>query len=530
MRPDPRSVAGKQLPIAERVQILIVGAGPAGLAAARRAVDGGAQVMLIDEFPVPYETMGESVPQFWGGRMGGALRNRNEMMARALEIRPELSDLFEAGVDIRLGTACWGLFVNQDNLGWMPGPVAGLHDPAEGSSLVGFDRAIIATGRRDMGLAFAGWDQPGVMGAGAAVMLARLYGALDSRRAIMLGATDEALLAACDLIDQGLIIAAIVEQGDTVPARPELIERLRAHGAEILTDHVPDGVTTGPEGVTSLRLKSGRQIACDTVLLGIGAVPMIDLLQGAGAICAFDAARGGFVPVINAAGQTSLTTVHAIGDCAGIWPEKSADLSVAEAEARNAANDALQALELVDEQPVPAAPMPPRNPVDLGAYRKAWLRACAVDAMKDLPICQCEEVTAREILEVRPPRYLDAPMPANAPRSLAAILGDGPPDPDQVKRLTRAGMGPCQGRRCREQIQALLALQEDLPLSAIPLAGYRSPVRPMPLTEAALPEDTAISAAWDSWFGMPRQWLPYWEAVGSYTVASLSEETDHVSE
>ena len=137
---------------------------------------------------------------------------------------------------------------------------------------------------------------------------------------------------------------------------------------------------------------------------------------------------------------------------------------------------------------------------------------------------------AREILEVRPPRYLKTPPIANETRSLVQILGDGPPDPDQVKRLTRAGMGPCQGRRCREQIQALLALQEDLALGAVPLAGYRSPVRPMTLAEATAPEDPAIAEVWDSWFGMPRQWVPFWDVEPQYTVAALATEKEHVSE
>src|SRR5690606_798184 len=117
-----------------------------------------------------------------------------------------------AGVDIRLGTACWGVFTNQTNLGWMPGRVAGLMDIEKNSHLIGFQQAIIATGRRDMGLAFPGWDQPGVMGANAALTLSRLYGALDSKRAVMLGATSEALIAALDLIADGIEIVAVVEQ------------------------------------------------------------------------------------------------------------------------------------------------------------------------------------------------------------------------------------------------------------------------------------------------------------------------------
>ncbi|WP_230683116.1 hypothetical protein, partial [Streptococcus pneumoniae] len=79
---------------------------------------------------------------------------------RMLEARPDLADLFEKGVDVRLGTACWGLFANQPNLGWMPGLVAGLIDDDQGSHLVRAEQVIVAAGRRDMGLAFPGWDLP----------------------------------------------------------------------------------------------------------------------------------------------------------------------------------------------------------------------------------------------------------------------------------------------------------------------------------------------------------------------------------
>lgn len=527
MTTDPRSVAGKRLEIAERTQILIVGAGPAGIAAARHAHRGGAQVLLVDEHPVPFETMGESVPQIWGGRMGGAVRNRNAMTERMLEARPDLVELFDLGIDIRLGTACWGLFANQPNLGWMPGLVAGLVDEGQGSHLVGFDQAIVASGRRDMGLAFPGWDLPGVLGAGAALVLARLYDALDSRRAVMLGSTPEALLAALDLIDAGVTIAAVIEQAAAPAAPQDLVARIRAAGVEIVTGEAPRGVTSDADGVTGLVLRN-RTIPCDSVLLGVGAVPMIDLLHAAGARCAFDNDRGGFVPLLGAGGETSLPGIRAAGDCAGIWPAKTADPALAEAEGRLAAGAALAALGLAD---APAENAPQPGPAaDLGEYRKAWVRASVVEAVAEMPVCQCEEVTAREILEVSPPRYLNAPHLPNLTRSLTQILGEGPPDPDQIKRLTRAGMGPCQGRRCREQIQALLALQDDLSLGVVPLAGYRSPVRPISLAAAAMPEDPAIAAAWDSWFGMPRQWVPFWDVEEHYTVAALATEKEHVSE
>ena len=130
-------------------------------------------------------------------------------------------------------------------------------------------------------------------------------------------------------------------------------------------------------------------------------------------------------------------------------------------------------------------------------------------------------MTAREILEIRPPRYLDWQNERRNDRSLTALLGDGPPNPDQVKRLTRAGMGPCQGRRCREQVAALLALGAAQPLSAIPLAGYRAPTRPMPLSMTAhVPEAREQAEHWDTWFGMHAQWVPFWEVPERYTVAT----------
>lgn len=526
MATDPRSVAGKHLEIAHEVQILVIGAGPAGIAAARQAHQGGAQVMLIDEHPVPFEVMGESVPQIWGGRAGGQIRNRTAMTERMLEQRPDLVDLFEAGVDIRLGTACWGLFANQANLGWMPGRIAAVIGD-DGNQLIRFQQAVVATGRRDMGLAFPGWDLPGVVGAGAAQTLAGLYGALDSRRAVVLGSTAEAVLAALELATADITVAAVIEQGAAPVAPPALLARLEQAGIPLLLNEVPRGVLSGADGISGLSLRHSR-IACDTVVLGVGAVPMIDLLQAAGARVGFDNDRGGFVPVVDAAAQTSLAGIRAAGDCTGIWAAKSADPQIAAQEGTASALAALAALGIAVQAP-PPPPGPGPGP-DLGAYRKAWVRASVVEAIAEMPVCQCEEVTAREILEVRPPRYLQLPPVDNDRRSLTQILGDGPPDPDQVKRLTRAGMGPCQGRRCREQIQALLALHQDLALGTIPLAGYRSPVRPISLAQMRLPEDPAIADAWDSWFGMPRQWVPFWDVEPKYTVAALATEKEHVSE
>jgi len=116
-------------------------------------------------------------------------------------------------------------------------------------------------------------------------------------------------------------------------------------------------------------------------------------------------------------------------------------------------------------------------------------------------------VTRGDLLGVQPPRYLDRPR-ALATRDVHSLLADGPINQDQIKRLTRACMGACQARRCREQVALTLACATQSP--PIPLAGFRAPVRPLPLKVLAdWDEAAAMGEGWDVWFGIPSQWIPY---------------------
>lgn len=515
---DPFSVTGRTLPLAERVQLLVVGAGPAGLAAACEAARAGVQVMLVDENPVPPETMGDDIPLMFGQRMSGAVRNVTAMTEALVASEPLFEPAFEAGVDVRLGTVAWGLFANNAAVGWLPGPVAGLSGP-EGASLVGFEHVIVAAGHRDMGLAFPGWELPGVMGAAAAMRLVRC-GALAARRAVVVGSTAEALATALALQHAGVAVVGVLEQAPAPVAPPAQVEQLAKSGIALLRGHRVVGAK-GQDEVVALTVCDAEgalsDLACDTVVLGVGAVPVVELLDAVGCAIDFAPQRGGFVPRLGAGQTTTLGIVHAVGDCAGTWPAKTLDRRIAEAEGRSAAAAVAQALGLAHA--APDHPMSPPDGFNAAAYRLAWVRGTVLDGTDDVHVCRCEEVTARDVLEVRPPRYLDWPRPpvtagSNAP-SLASLIGDGPPDPDQIKRLTRAGMGICQGRRCREQVAGLLALGAHVDPSQIRLASHRAPVRPLPLAQAgAVGMGPAMAEHWDTWFGMASQIVPYWETSG----------------
>jgi hypothetical protein len=98
-------------------------------------------------------------------------------------------------------------------------------------------------------------------------------------------------------------------------------------------------------------------------------------------------------------------------------------------------------------------------------------------------------------------------------RSLDTMLRDGPVNQDQIKRLTRAGMGPCQSRRCREQVGLLVAQAAGTSIDRIPLPSFRPPIRPLPLNVLwPTDEPPAMREEWVSWFGIPTQFSPHWEA------------------
>jgi pyruvate/2-oxoglutarate dehydrogenase complex dihydrolipoamide dehydrogenase (E3) component len=532
---DRASVAGKQPPIDETTDLLIIGAGPAGISAAlTAAAGGGVRVTLVDENPVPLQTMGEEVPLHFGGRMAASAANRNAALESVLRARPQLEEVIEAGVDVRLGTAAWGVFPQRRTAGWIDGHVAGLADE-DRAYLLRFKQVIVAAGCRDMGVAFDGWQRPGVMGASAAYRLTAIYEALDSRTAVLVGGGTEALQIGNALMDAGVRIAAIVEQAEAISGPAGLLSRLVAGGARVCTRHIVQQTVGDPGGVAAVRLAridgegqrlsdALERIECDTVLLGLAAIPAIELIEAAGCRVSFQSARGGHVAVIDDLQRSSLPFLYVVGDCAGVWPSKTLSEDTARREGRIAAIAALRALG-VDLDEADGEPVSPDPAVrDIALERQAWVRAMTLGSAAGPFVCQCEEVTAADILELNPPRYLRWRGASEGWR-LGSVDPEGTPHPDVVKRLTRAGMGPCQGRRCREQIAALMALGSGRALADIPLATYRPPVRPLRLAQlAGLPEAAAMRDGWESWFGIPSQWIPFWRLQPPYPAAECATD------
>jgi len=223
-------------------------------------------------------------------------------------------------------------------------------------------------------------------------------------------------------------------------------------------------------------------------------VPAIELAEVAGAMVATEPMRGGAV-IPGGAGEI----------LPGIWLTGAVTGQMGSREDALAQGRNVMALALggADALPVTA------DEFDRMAYRNDWLRAFVSTSPDTTMVCQCEEVTRADLIGVQPPNYL-ARSEHMGQRSLGTLLEDGPPDAEQVKRLTRAGMGVCQGRRCREQVSLLLAMAANLPPKSAPRGNWRVPVRPVPLgVMADWQESAAMRAGWDVWFGIRSQWIPY---------------------
>jgi len=516
---DPASTAGKTPAAEQHVPLIVIGAGPAGLAAAITAAKAGIATMLIDEHPVASALMGLDVPFHFGQRMNGAVQNKGRMVERLVETNPGLGEAFDLGIDVQLGVYVAGAFVNGPTLHTLAKPVLALADE-ERSWMVSFDRLIVAAGARDLGVGFTGWEKPGVMGAQAATALMQRYRAFDGRKLVVMGSGAVALQTALAALDEGVAVAGIVEVAPTVEGPEALRAKLAERGVALHTGHaIKEAVgKTEVEGAVIVRLDAADQpiagsettIACDTIVMAVGIVPTVELFDVLGCRLAFRSDLGGYVPVVDGAGRTSVPSVYAVGDCAGIVDGKRLDPAIAAAEGRRAAAAVAQSLGAASVETATAAPAE-SGPERHGHWQR-WLRAEIAASGWDVHICQCEEVTRRELVDLRPPRYLNWGSSQMQARNLENLAKDGPINQDQVKRLTRAGMGPCQGRRCREQVQMLLAEATKVGIADIPLASYRAPVRPLPLSVLWPHEETQeMRDNWVGWFDIPTMFSPPWE-------------------
>ncbi len=455
-----------------RAEVLVVGGGPAGLAAAATAAEAGTDVLLVDD-------RGGLGGQYYKQPLDPAASDRQHAAGHDLIQRARA-----AGVRVYSGVRVWGA----DGPGHLYAASGRERFELRAS------RLILATGAYERAVPFPGWTLPGVMTTGAGQSLLRGYQVTPGNRLLVAGNGPLNVQLAAEVVRAGGTVVGLIELARMFsPGRgiealrmaasaPSLtrdglgyLARLRRAGVPILTGRAVVRVEGDgrAERAVVARLDSdglpapGTEITfdVDAVCVGLGFMPGNELARLLGLRHCVDPRSGGYVVERSRSGRSSLPDVWVVGDGAEVRGAK-----VAESAGMLAGAEAAASL----------APGP-RSGLDLRAvsrhrdrherFQRALWRVYSAPVLfsqladPETIVCRCENVTLQTI---------DAT--AREVRTTGAL-----------KRLTRAGMGQCQGRFCGFVVTELVREATGVPVDAQSGFAPQPPMRPTPLWVLAEP-------------------------------------------
>jgi NADPH-dependent 2,4-dienoyl-CoA reductase/sulfur reductase-like enzyme len=464
------------------VELLIVGAGPAGLAAAVEAAKAGVQVTLLDESERPGGQIYRQLPEGFSVTdvtvLGQDYERGRKLLAELEAAAAQIEYLDEA--------LAWDIS-NERELAFVR---------HEESRSVGFRALIIAIGAYDRPVPFPGWTLPGVFTAGGAQRLVKTQRVLPGERILLAGTGPLQLAVANQIADAGGRVEAIVEAGNIdkwaglargawgqwslIADAWRYWSGIRKAGIPLWRRHIileARGDGRVEEAVVARVDQDWRPIpgtertlTVDAVAVGYGFVPSTELTRLARCAHRYEQRLGGWLPIRSDQMETTVPGIYAAGDCAGV-----AGSVAAIEEGRIAGLAAAQALKHLSGEEAQrrmrphrerlAGIMPLRQALDEISRPRRGLYELATD---ETIVCRCEELTLAEI---------------------TAALTEDMTDLNEVKRATRLGMGSCQGRMCGPAMIEMLAQRRGLSPTELVCLSPRPPIKPVSMT--ALAEHTA---------------------------------------
>jgi len=447
----------------DRVPLVVLGAGPAGVAAARAAVDARVPVVLVDLGARAGGQYHRREPVAFASERPGALHHgweRFQADLARLERSPRFTHVAGAGV--------WGV---------QPLAAGGVRLATDRVDLptIETDAVIIATGANERVIPFPGWDLPGVLTVGGAQALLKGQGLRPGRAVVVSGAGPLLLPVAAALARVRTDIVALADAGDprawlTGSPRGIPVAKLR-EGAEHLATLARHRIRLWTRTAATLARGDGRveevvlvrgserTVAADALVTSHGFVPDIGLAVTLG--CRLDT-RDAVAPtvVVDAMQATSVAGVWAAGEVTGIG---GADVAVHEGHvaglaAARALGGRVEERELERAIARRRADAPFLRTLDrvlrVGDGWTSWLTP-------DTVVCRCEEVTLAAVDE--------------------AIERRGARDLRSVKLTTRCGMGLCQARMCAANVAGLIADRTGQPPADAGTLDRRPVLHPVPL-------------------------------------------------
>ena len=303
--------------------ILIIGAGPAGLSAAIEAAKYGAEVLVVDENSKPGGQLFKQIHKFFGSR-------RHKAGVRGIDIGTELLEEVEKlGVEVMLDTVAYGIYPNDEGVA--------LAVNGEKGMIVHPKKVIMATGASENPLAFPGWTLPGVVGAGAIQTMINVHRVPVGSKVLMIGSGNVGLIVTYQLLQSGADVAGIVEAAPTVGGYGVHSAKVRRAGVPMYTGHtvlkaVPNEDLSGVKGAIIAEVDEKFQpikgteqfIECDTIGIAVGLTPDIGLPSMADVTFINAGRLGAQVPMHDRDMMTTKDGIYVAGDSAGVEEASSA--------------------------------------------------------------------------------------------------------------------------------------------------------------------------------------------------------------
>jgi NADPH-dependent 2,4-dienoyl-CoA reductase/sulfur reductase-like enzyme len=450
-------------------QLVVIGAGPAGMAAAQAALRHGVEVALVDEQSNP------------GGQI---YRNVDSSPLAEIDLlgsdyafgKSQVLALRHCGLDYFAGASVWFL----DKSGCLGIIYQGLHH------IVHAVQIIVATGAQERPMPFPGWHKPGVMTAGAGQILLKSAALVPQQAPVLVGSGPLLLLLAWQYLRAGVGVQAIVDTTAKANRWRALRHLPRALAASdtlfkglklvmaIKRARVPwfkqatDLHAEGSERVERLKFMANgitQQLDTRLIMLHQGVIPGLHIAEAAGCETDWNEVQQCWQPRLDKWGESTRPGIFIAGDGAVIGGARAAALS-----GQLAALQCVFRLGLIEQAQRDRLAKPVFNahqrhlalrPFLDASYRIA---ASALIPTDETLVCRCEEITAAEIRQV---------------------ITLGCPGPNQAKAFVRCGMGPCQGRLCASTVENIFASERAVSVDCIGRFSARPPIKPVTLGQLA---------------------------------------------
>lgn len=301
----------------KKCEMLIIGAGPAGLSAAIEAAQAGVQVLLVDSNETAGGQLFKQIHKFFGSSMHRA-------GVRGIDIgREMLQKCLDLGVEIWLNSLAIGIY--DDRRVAVDRKIdLNRHE----MYMVQADNILISTGASENAVRFPGWTLPGVMGAGAAQTMTNVHRVLPGKKVLMIGSGNVGLIVSYQMMQGGAEIAGIVEALPSINGYAVHASKLTREGIPIYTGHtiVRAEGTERVERAVIAKVNPNwttvpgteKVIDVDTITIAAGLKPLTGLAHMAGCTFTFDRMLGGFAPLHNAKMETTVPGIYVAGDATGV--------------------------------------------------------------------------------------------------------------------------------------------------------------------------------------------------------------------